>query len=160
MRSDVQYCRAGRSRRPRHDEIYRSLKAHLVNCCLRPGQRLSITRLSQDFRSSNTPVREALIRLETERLIIVDADGGFMVRELSLAEMRQLLEFLRLLLIACVTGAVGDFRGHQTAWPVALMSQSRFRASRILQVQAEETSVSIGGHRVAFPLNNGWREQG
>ena len=48
------------------DGVYVKLKAQLMEHMVEPGARLSIDALARRFQVSQTPVREALARLESE----------------------------------------------------------------------------------------------
>lgn len=57
-----------------------------------PGQKLSENALAREFGCSRTPVREALKRLESERLIEVRPQSGTYVRAVSTKDYTDLLE--------------------------------------------------------------------
>jgi len=121
-------------------QMYRQLKEDLINYRIPPGQHLSIAKLSASFRLSNTPVREALIRLEGERLAVVDFEGGFRARELNLREMRELLDIASQLLPFCLANVTRRFASDDIVRPSALALQSRYRASKILQNNPQQTA--------------------
>jgi len=124
-------------------QIYRQLKEDLINYRIPPGQHLSIAKLSASFRLSNTPVREALIRLEGEHLAAIDSEGGFRARELNLGEMRELLDIARQLLPFCLANVPRRFASDNIVRPSALALQSRYRASKLLQSHPQDTSSFI-----------------
>jgi DNA-binding GntR family transcriptional regulator len=51
------------------EDIYESLKALVIEHALVPGERLNIYALSRELEVSQTPVREALARLEADGLV-------------------------------------------------------------------------------------------
>ena len=51
------------------DEIYDMIKAMIFNHEIEPGSRVNIDALSFQLEVSQTPVREALARLESDGLI-------------------------------------------------------------------------------------------
>jgi DNA-binding GntR family transcriptional regulator len=80
------------------DEVYEALKASLMDHVISPGQRLSIDALARDLRVSQTPVREALARLESDGLVTKTALRGYSATPLlTRAELTDLFG-LRLLL--------------------------------------------------------------
>jgi len=88
------------------DRIYTALKSDLLHDRL-GAALLNITALSNRYGASATPVREAMLRLVGEQLIILPAGGGFASAELSAREVRDLYDLnMRLLLIAAQL--VGD----------------------------------------------------
>ncbi|OYR12273.1 GntR family transcriptional regulator [Brucella thiophenivorans] len=70
----------GREKNPGHplgDEIYDALLADLISLRIPPGERLSVDALARHFTVSQTPIRAALIRLESEGLVIQKFNSGF-----------------------------------------------------------------------------------
>jgi len=59
---------------------------------LKPGNHLSIGSLAENLDISRTPVREALSRLEQERLVIRIPMKGFAVNSLDITEIENLFE--------------------------------------------------------------------
>lgn len=81
------------------DGVYRKIRAHLLSDGVEPGSRLSIDALAKRYQVSQTPVREALARLESEGLVVKRALAGYSATlplDLKgfdeLFEMRHLLE--------------------------------------------------------------------
>jgi DNA-binding GntR family transcriptional regulator len=63
-------------------------------------ERLTETRLAAELGASRTPVREALLRLESEGLVERRLEGGFFPRSPNLAGIRDLYELRRILELA------------------------------------------------------------
>lgn len=57
---------------------------------LQPGERLKEEELSKRFRVSRTPLRQALIAIESEGLILSRPNAGFVVASLSATEVSSL----------------------------------------------------------------------
>jgi DNA-binding GntR family transcriptional regulator len=60
----------------RGSEIYRALKRDITHFAFKPGDRLIEEQLSERYRVSRTPIREALRRLEEEGLIVSKGSVG------------------------------------------------------------------------------------
>jgi GntR family transcriptional regulator, rspAB operon transcriptional repressor len=69
--------------------IYDQIRRDIVTLEARPGERLSENELAARFGTSRAPVREALIRLAEDGLIIVRPQRGSYVSRISLAAMEQ-----------------------------------------------------------------------
>lgn len=82
----------------RRHQVYRALKTRALLYRFRPGQHLAVVELSDQLKVSNTPVREALIRLHAEGHITAVPARGFFARELRLREMQEIHDLLQLLL--------------------------------------------------------------
>jgi len=65
------------------DIVFESLRNAIVDKRLAPGQRLNESKLATQLRVSKTPVREALLRLESIGLVIAHATQGLQVIERS-----------------------------------------------------------------------------
>jgi DNA-binding GntR family transcriptional regulator len=73
------------------DQVYEQIRGHIIEGALPPGTRLIEHRLTESFGISRTPLREALRRLEQDRLIERLDGGGLRVTELTLDELRELM---------------------------------------------------------------------
>ena len=72
------------------DQAYRALREEITTGKLEPGQRVTERALAERLGVSPTPVREALQRLEHERLIERDAVRSIRVAEPSVARQYEL----------------------------------------------------------------------
>ncbi len=79
------------------DEVLRTLQAAVISGEMRPGITYSAPQLAQQLGVSATPVREAMLDLVKEGLILTVRNKGFRVIELSEQELDELTE-LRLLI--------------------------------------------------------------
>ncbi|MEO3433759.1 GntR family transcriptional regulator [Inquilinus sp. CAU 1745] len=70
---------------------YDQLKQMILSGALSPGERLSEIRLSTALGVSRTPLREALMSLETEGLVIGKPNSGYIVVQLDIETVRELL---------------------------------------------------------------------
>lgn len=69
------------------EKAYLALRHDIVRGSLMPGQPLRMAELSQRYEMGFSPLREALTRLHSERLVVAIALKGFTVSELSLEQM-------------------------------------------------------------------------
>jgi DNA-binding GntR family transcriptional regulator len=65
-------------------EIYQDLWQKITNFDLFPGSRVTETELAEEYKTSRTPIREALKRLEVEGLISVRPKQGCYVRQVDI----------------------------------------------------------------------------
>lgn len=73
-------------------EIARQLAGMIDAKTLRPGDRLKELDLVEQFRSSRSPVREALRILEAKGLVTIESNRGATVARLSETDLAELLE--------------------------------------------------------------------
>jgi len=79
-------------RRPARERTYALLKDRILAGGFAPGERLGEERLAGEYQVSRTPIREALHKLESERLIAPRSGGGFVVTPTLEAEAKELRE--------------------------------------------------------------------
>lgn len=97
LRADDAQLEAISTRPSLRDEVLRTLQAAVISGEMRPGITYSAPQLAQQLGVSATPVREAMLDLVKEGLILTVRNKGFRVVELSEQELDELTE-LRLLI--------------------------------------------------------------
>ena len=73
---------------------YSELRQMILSGALAPGSRISQYELAENMQMSITPLREAIRRLSSEGLIIMDTHRDSRVADMSASEARELLERL------------------------------------------------------------------
>jgi GntR family transcriptional regulator, rspAB operon transcriptional repressor len=87
------------------DRIYKELRRSIIMGHVRPGERLEIQQLTSYYKSSVTPVRDALQMLAQEGLVTIKPRSGYFVAHVTLKQLRDLLELRELLELAAVERA-------------------------------------------------------
>ena len=77
---------------PLRDVVFRSLREAILTGRLEPGARLREVELSTRMGVSRTPLREALRMLEQEGLVFMYPRRGACVADISLKDLRDVLE--------------------------------------------------------------------
>ncbi len=94
---------AGRkAARPRSSSVYDELRRGLLFGEYPLIERLAEVSLAERLGASRTPVREALMRLEVEGLVVRRPEGGFYPLSPNLAGIRDLYELRRILELAAL----------------------------------------------------------
>ena len=89
------------------DRVHAILRARIMELDLEPGSRVNIDELSRELQVSRTPIREALNRLASERLVLAEPYRGFRVAPLLDREaLRDLFEARAVIETGAVAGAV------------------------------------------------------
>jgi len=91
---------AGLLRRPARlgDEVYSAIFARIMSLEIAPGTRISVDAVARQLGVSQTPIREALTRLEAEGLVVKTHLVGYSAApQMTAAQLAELYE-LRLLL--------------------------------------------------------------
>lgn len=79
------------------DTVYETLRRAIVGHEFDAGEPLTEEDLSRRFKVSRTPVREALAKLERDRLVTVVPKKGAFVRTVSADEIRELYQLREVL---------------------------------------------------------------
>src|ERR1700712_2448381 len=87
------------------DNVYEALRRAILTCDLRPGQELREQDLATRFLVSRSPVRDALLRLENERLVTVLPRQGYRVNPISISDARDIFGLRLLIEPACAAAA-------------------------------------------------------
>lgn len=74
------------------EQIYRLLRRDIMRGAFAPGQSLRLELLKQRYGGSFSPIREALNRLRSERMVLNTTSRGFRIAPLSVEEMRDACE--------------------------------------------------------------------
>src|SRR5690625_2897767 len=72
------------------DLAYRAIRDNLMRGHLRPGSKLRLRPLSARFGVSPTPMREALMRLVSEKALTLDGRGTVVVPTLTLDQLLEI----------------------------------------------------------------------
>jgi DNA-binding GntR family transcriptional regulator len=76
----------------RVDRVQGAIREKILAGTYPPGSRLILSRLAAEHGVSFIPIREALQRLEAERLVKNEQNRGARVAEISIADMRDIYE--------------------------------------------------------------------
>ncbi len=105
------------------EQVYALLKEQIVTLQLRPGQLLMVQQLAQELGFSRTPVREALVRLMDE-FLVVEADGNkFRVSEISWKWIQDIYQARMILEAAAIDYAARSATPEQIASLDAILAQ-------------------------------------
>ncbi len=103
------------------EKVYDQLRADMISCRLAPGTEIRENDLAQRFGVSKSPVRDALMRLEREGLVITLPRQGYRVAPVSLVDIQDMFHLRDALERACMERIV------RRASPEQLAQLDRFR---------------------------------
>lgn len=103
--SDVSMNSPGPAEPPAAAHVYSWVRNAIATGKLVPGERYSIYGLAEDIGYSRTPVREAILRLAQLGVIDIERNRGFVVRRLSVEEVRANYESRMLLEVPAAKAA-------------------------------------------------------
>jgi GntR family transcriptional regulator, carbon starvation induced regulator len=127
---------------------YVQIRADLISCRLPPGSRLNISQLQRSLGLSQAAVREALSRLTSENLVIIERHSGFRAAPISTDGYADLAKACLVIEIPCLRSSIanGDLR-----WEGALLSTYHISSQLLSRVvSGEGTLDSYVGQREEF----------
>ncbi|SEE70753.1 DNA-binding transcriptional regulator, GntR family [Rhizobiales bacterium GAS188] len=68
-------------------QVFERLRSDIIGCRLQPDARLRLEELRERYGAGASPIREALMRLEVEGLVILEQNRGFRVSPISQAHL-------------------------------------------------------------------------
>jgi DNA-binding GntR family transcriptional regulator len=78
-------------------EAYENIRDRIVFFQLKPGDKIFEKDIASSLKTSRTPVREALLMLENEGLVICDNRLGYVVKKLTTTEVKEYLSLREIL---------------------------------------------------------------
>jgi DNA-binding GntR family transcriptional regulator len=72
-------------------QLYEDLRQGLMDGHFKPGQRLTIAAIAEQYGTSITPVREAIFRLASERALEIRAATSIIVPKLTARDLREII---------------------------------------------------------------------
>jgi GntR family transcriptional regulator, rspAB operon transcriptional repressor len=75
------------------ERVYRAFKRDIISGYFLPGAALSEKVLVRRYKGSRTPVREAAVRLQQERLLRIIPNRGYFVSPITLQELNEVYEY-------------------------------------------------------------------
>lgn len=89
------------------DSVVETLRERIVSGQIAPGVRISQQQLAEELQVSRTPLREAMQRLQTEGLLVGEANRGMAVAPVELSGVEDAYA-LRLLVEPATVAAIAD----------------------------------------------------
>ena len=106
------------------DEVYDTLLAQLMSLHIRPGSRVTIDALARELGVSQTPIRDALNRMEAEGLVVRVHLAGYRIPpQITRAQFEDMLEIRLLLEPACARKAAENASPQQLSSLRALLEE-------------------------------------
>lgn len=129
------------------DETYLAIRAMLLEHEIRPGQRINIDSIARELNVSQTPVREALARLEADDLVIKQPLRGYSATELlTEAQVEDLFRFRRLV-EPWLAGRAAEVHSADDAEELQAEVERGWQA---LDLDVSETYSAYAAHDVRF----------
>ena len=110
---------------PLHLRIATSIRAAIVRGEIAAGEKLPLERIAKEFGVSRMPIREALIRLEREGLIVFHNRRGAMVAGITGDQLTEIAELRSILEVDVLTKAVQNMGSKELQKARAILQSAR-----------------------------------
>ena len=116
------------------EEVYGLLKRDILSGRLVPGSKLQFRHLGERYAFGIAPLREALTKLATERLVMFEGQRGFAVADISRTELHDVCSLWSELSV----GALGlSIERGDTNWEADVLSPWRLHFCSVMSAQFE-----------------------
>jgi len=119
------------------EQVRKAIREEIRTGVFEPGCRLTSDMLAERYHVSRTPVREALIRLEEEKLVSGTPNAGYELRQPSIAELCEIYELREALEGMAIERAV------RNGTPPELVEELR-RFCELRRSSGKETELGAG----------------
>lgn len=75
------------------EKVYNAFKKDIVRGVYAPGEPLTEKVLAKIYKGSRTPVREAALRLQQERLLRIIPNRGYFISQITLQDLNEIYEY-------------------------------------------------------------------
>lgn len=90
-----------------YDQVYEELRESILSSVLEPGSRLIEEKLATELAVGCVPVREALLRLESENMVTLLPDDHFAVSLFTIEDLKEIY-FMRSVLEGTAAGVAAN----------------------------------------------------
>ncbi len=92
------------------DQVYDVIKKSILDFKRKPGTKLNVDELCKQYGLSNTPIREAIKRLQQDGYVEQRVNAGFFVSSISHEESKNYSGFIKTVLIGSIEELVHEGR--------------------------------------------------
>ena len=129
------------------ERVYSAFKLDIIHGIFQPGEALSEKDLARRYKASRTPVREAAVRLQNDRLLRIVPNRGYFVAQITLQVLNDIYEFRSAVEctaaeLAAAKGATGEALKELTDLAKASCSLDKAHATRAV-IEAD-TAFHVG----------------
>ena len=148
------------------NQVYKLLKKQFGSRDFRPGERIHEQVLAQRMSISRTPIREALLKLERDGLVICNSRRSYNLRRLTASDVKEIYQILGILegsVAALVAGQITpddvELLRRYNACMEAVSNKSDFPAFGAWNRKFHNVFLSKFGNRTLCELCDSVRQQ-
>lgn len=127
-----------------HPELYRAILERILTGELAAGQRLVEEDLARMYEVSRTPIREVLLALQKDGLVVRERNKGARVASFTADDVEELFDIRKALEVSCIPAAVRTIRlGELLDLQRRLQSLGSLRGA---QLRTEQSQLDLELH--------------
>jgi GntR family transcriptional regulator, rspAB operon transcriptional repressor len=109
------------------EKVYGAFKRDIIHGVYQPGESLSEKDLAIRYKGSRTPVREAAVRLQNERLLSIVTNRGYFVSQIGIQDVNDIYEFRAAVEGACAELAAQKSSGNGSIEKLEQLAQTTYK---------------------------------
>ncbi len=113
------------------EKVYRALKRDIIRGVHPAGEPLTEKELARRYKASRTPVREAALRLQEERLLRIVPNRGYFVSPITLQELNDVYEYRTAVECAAAELAARKGTDSELLQKLTQLAETSYRADSI-----------------------------
>lgn len=133
------------------EQAYEQLRQRIVTLALAPNAVVDEAQLQQELGLGRTPIREALKRLELERLITIIPRRGIFVTPINLTDLQRLYEVR--VNLECLAAELAAQRGTAVHWQEMAYILDQAAGLNILSAE-QLIAIDEGCHRIIYQASD------
>jgi DNA-binding GntR family transcriptional regulator len=123
------------------EKVYNAFKRDIIHGVYQPGESLNEKDLAIRYKGSRTPVREAAVRLQNERLLSIVTNRGYFVSQIGIQDVNDIYEFRASVEGACAELAAQKSPGSESIEKLEQLARTTYkvedRASYVQFIEAD-----------------------
>ena len=127
-------------------DIYTILRREILSCAIPPGSEIKDAEFAERFSVSRSPVRDALLRLVGEGLVVIYPRKGYRAAPISIADARDLFAFRAILEPACAGSVAAEVSDEK------LKSLDRYRSMQDFEQAGHDVGSAFVQYNREFHL--------
>jgi len=136
---------------------YKAIKEMLSQYQLIPGQKITYAYLSKKLNISNTPIINALHRLEQEEFVVSSPNRGFSIKEVTIEEVKEAFRVREVLELLAIEEAMNNLTSKKLleleAAMIAHKEIEQFTRNRLAKDAAFHLKIAeIGNNKILSRL--------
>jgi DNA-binding GntR family transcriptional regulator len=128
------------------EQVYEVLRQRIIDLEIKPGEKINVRQLEEEFEVSQAPIRDALQRLASEGLVRIEPRVGYFAIRLSAKDVKDIYCMRKLFELYALRGAI-------TKIPRSELENLYQETTFLLQEELPEASLKERIDRTDYKLH-------